>query len=123
LAVDGFGLSPRSYELLQSTFIQKIKFAPQLIKNLAHDAEMCSHVQSFARLALAHGVQMMADGLHSPEQMAVMQRMGCVLGQGAHLSQALSSQQFEDLLIHQARQTHSADQTVQGSPAGVVLSY
>ncbi|MEY2677386.1 MAG: hypothetical protein RLZ00_78 [Pseudomonadota bacterium] len=123
LAVDGFGLSPRSYELLQSTFIQKIKFAPQLIKNLAHDVEMCSHVQSFARLALAHDVQMMVDGLHSPEQMAVMQKMGCVLGQGTHLSQALSSQQFEDLLIHQARQTHSADQTVQGSQAGVVLSY
>jgi EAL domain-containing protein (putative c-di-GMP-specific phosphodiesterase class I) len=123
LAVDGFGLSPRSHELLQNTSIQKIKFAPQLIKNLAHDAEMCSHVQSFARLALAHDVQMMADGLHSPEQMAVMQKMGCVLGQGTHLSQALSSQQFEDLLVRQARQTHSANSTAQVAPAGAALGY
>ena len=94
-----------------------------MIKNLAHDAEMCAHVQSFARLALAHDVQMMADGLHSSEQMAVMQKMGCVLGQGAHLSQALSSQQFEDLLINQARHSHGAQNTAQDTLAGVALSY
>lgn len=123
LAVDGFGLSPRSYELLQNSSIQKIKFAPQLIKNLAHDAEMCAHVQSFARLALAHDVQMMADGLHSSEQMAVMQKMGCVLGQGAHLSQALSSEQFEDLLINQARNSHGAQNTAQDTLAVVALSF
>lgn len=123
LAVDGFGLSPRSHELLQNLSIQKIKFAPQLIKNLAHDAEMCAHVQSFARLALAHDVQMMADGMHSSEQMAVMQKMGCVLGQGAHLSQALSSQQFEDLLVNQARHSHGTQNTVPGTLAGVALSY
>ncbi len=123
LAVDGFGLSPRSHELLQNSSIQKIKFAPQLIKNLAHEAEMCAHVQSFARLALAHDVQMMADGLHSSEQMAVMQKMGCVLGQGAHLSQALSSQQFEDLLINQARNSHGAQNTAQDTLAVVALSF
>jgi EAL domain-containing protein (putative c-di-GMP-specific phosphodiesterase class I) len=123
LAVDGFGLSPRSHELLQNSSIQKIKFAPQLIKNLAHDAEMCSHVQAFARLALAHDVQMMADGLHSDELMAVMQKMGCVLGQGSQLNQAMSPQQFEEVLINQARHTHSMQRNTQSSPVGVALSY
>jgi EAL domain-containing protein (putative c-di-GMP-specific phosphodiesterase class I) len=123
LAVDGFGMSPRSHELLQNLSIQKIKFAPQLIKNLAHDAEMCAHVQSFARLALAHEVQMMADGLHSSEQMAVMQKMGCALGQGVHLGQALSSQQFEDLLVNQARHSHGTQNTAQDTRASVALSY
>lgn len=124
LAVDGFGLSTRSDELLQDTVIQKIKFAPQLIKNLAHDAEMRAHVQSLVNLALANDVQMMADGLHSPDQLAVMQEMGCVVGQGPHLSEALSAQEFEDLLVHQTRQTHSsANSKTQGSTAASALSY
>lgn len=123
LAVDGFGLSSHSHDLLKNTSIQKIKFAPELIKNLMHDQEMCAYVQSFARLALAHDVQMMADGLNCAEQMAVMQRIGCTLGQGKHLGQALKSQQFENLLIHRSRQTRHANGIHQVSTGRVALSY
>jgi EAL domain-containing protein (putative c-di-GMP-specific phosphodiesterase class I) len=123
LAVDCFGLSPRSNELLQSLSIQKIKFAPQLIKNLTHDAEMRAHVQAFSRLALAHDVQMMADGLHSEEQTELMQKMGCVLGQGAHMSQALSPKQFEDMLLNQTRGALKHTQTSMDRLPGVALGY
>ena len=123
LTVDGFGLSTRSHELLQGSTIHKIKFAPQLIKNVVQDAEMCAHVRSFAHLALAHDLQMMADGLHSEAQTEVMQKLGCVLGQGPHLSQTLSSKQFEELLMNQIRQEIAKQKASSSNVSGAVLSY
>jgi len=123
LTVDGFGLSTRSHELLQSNAIHKIKFAPQLIKNVSQDAEMCAHVRSFANLALAHDVQMMADGLHSDDQTEIMQKLGCVLGQGPHLSQALSSKQFEELLINQICKAMAKQKAASNNVSGAALSY
>lgn len=123
LTVDGFGLSTRSPELLQSNTIHKIKFAPQLIKNVVKDAEMYAHVRSFAHLALAHDVQMMADGLHSGAQTEVMQKLGCVLGQGPHLSQALSPKKFEELLVNQIRQMRTKQNAAQSNDSNKALSY
>ena len=123
LTVDGFGLSSRSHELLENLSIQKIKFSPQLIKNITHDAEMLAHVQSFGRLALTHDVQMMADGLNSENQMLMMQKLGCVLGQGPHVSQILSSKQFEELLVHQGRDAFAKQKALQKSSADTALSY
>lgn len=123
LGIDGFGLSPRSHELLHNLDIQKIKFAPQLTKNVAHDPEMLSFVQSFARLALAHEVQMMVDGLHDTQQTAALQKIGCVLGQGVHLSPALSLEKFEELLVNQMSHLQGSPNTNQGTLAGVALGY
>jgi len=123
LTIDGFGLSSRSHELLQSMSIHKIKFAPQLVKNIGHDAQMLSHLQSFARLALAHDVQMMADGLQSEAQTQTMQQLGCILGQGAHLSHALSPKQFETLLAAQANDVISKQQASPSALPGAALSY
>jgi EAL domain-containing protein (putative c-di-GMP-specific phosphodiesterase class I) len=55
----------------------------------------------FANRALAHEVQIMADGLHDQAQTDVMQRLGCVFGQGPYMGHALSVKQFEALLVQQ----------------------
>ena len=101
LTLDGFGMSSRSAELVASLPLHKIKFAGQLIKNVAHDAEMLCHLQMLANSALAHEVQIMADGLHDQAQAQVMQRLGCVFGQGPYMGHALSVKQFEALLVQQ----------------------
>ena len=101
LTLDGFGMSARSAELMESLPLHKIKFAGQLIKNVADDADMLSHVELLANRALAHGVQIMADGLHDQAQTKVMQKLGCVFGQGPFMGHALSVKQFEALLVQQ----------------------
>lgn len=101
LTLDGFGMSSLSAELIESLPLQKIKFAGQLIKNVAVDAEMLNHVEMFANRALAQGVQLIADGLHDQAQTEVMQQLGCVFGQGPFMGQALSVKQFEALLVQQ----------------------
>lgn len=101
LTLDGFGMSPRSAELVASFPLHKIKFAGQLIKNVTDDAQMLSHVETLANSALAQGMQIMANGLHDQAQTEVMQQLGCVFGQGPFMGQALSVKQFEALLVQQ----------------------
>jgi hypothetical protein len=62
---------------------------------------MLGHVEMFAKRALAHEVQIMVDGLHDQAQTDVMQRLGCVFGQGPYMGHALSVKQFEALLVQQ----------------------
>jgi EAL domain-containing protein (putative c-di-GMP-specific phosphodiesterase class I) len=101
LTIDGFGLSVGSAQLLSSLSAQRVKFHPHLIKNVAHDAEMRSWVKSLADVALSREIQLMADGVHAHQQCSEMQKMGCLLGQGAYFDQPMSAQQFSDFLDRQ----------------------
>jgi EAL domain-containing protein (putative c-di-GMP-specific phosphodiesterase class I) len=116
LTLDGFGMSSRSAEFMESLPLNKIKFAGQLIKNVADDADMLSHVEMLANRALAHGVQIMADGLHDQAQTKVMQKLGCVFGQGPFMGHALSVKQFEALLV---QQMHHSFGRLHGSKLGL----
>lgn len=102
LTIDGFGLSSRTQEFLQSSSVHKIKFAPQLIKNIVHDPEMRAFVDELAVMALAHDVQIMTDGLDNEQQVQQAVNLGCILGQGAYFSPPMSSKQFEEMLVSQA---------------------
>lgn len=123
LTVDNFGLSTRSHDLLQNASIRKIKFASLFIKNVETDADMLAHVQSFARLALEHDVQITADGLHSATQTELMQQMGCVLGQGSYLSDVLPAVHFESLLVTQMRDTFAQPQSMKQDLSVAALGY
>lgn len=101
LTLDGFGLSPKAQVLLAQVSVHKVKFAPQLIKNIAHDDEMRAFVQSLANCAFASDLQIMADGLHSAVQAEKIADMGCDLGQGTLFNPPLSAQQFEHVLATQ----------------------
>lgn len=123
LTLDGFGLSARSQELLQITAIQKIKFAPQLIKSVVQDPDMLRHLRSIADLALDNDVQIMADGLQSDDQIEVMHQLGCILGQGPNLGQVLSPKKFEELLINQTNQDLAKQKVTLGNISDAALSY
>jgi EAL domain-containing protein (putative c-di-GMP-specific phosphodiesterase class I) len=101
---------------MESLPLNKIKFAGQLIKNVADDADMLSHVEMLANRALSHDVQIMADGLHDQAQTEVMQGLGCLLGQGPFMGHALSVKQFEALLV---QQMHGSFGPLHGSKLGL----
>jgi EAL domain-containing protein (putative c-di-GMP-specific phosphodiesterase class I) len=102
LTLDGFGLSPQSQDLVAQISVKKVKFSPQLIKNIAHDEQMCAFVESLAQVVQAADLQIMADGIHNAAQAEKITQMGCVLVQGPLFSQPLSSSEFDSLLATQA---------------------
>ena len=111
LTLDGFGLSPKAKDLLAEVSVHKVKLAPQLIKNIAHDDEMFTFVQSLVTYAQASDVQVMTDGLHSDAQANKLAEIGCDLGQGSLLNQPVSAELFENLLASQACKPHLALET------------
>lgn len=119
LTLDGFGLSPKAQDLLAEVLVHKVKFAPQLIKNIAHDDEMFTFVQSLATYAQAFDLQVMADGLHSDAQAQKLHEMNCSLVQGRGFSPPLTALQFENLLSAHAgqfaMQTHSNASALQAA--------
>jgi EAL domain-containing protein (putative c-di-GMP-specific phosphodiesterase class I) len=54
-------------------------------------------MESLIQLGLKLGVQVVAQGIESPEQLAALIRLGCELGQGPLLSPALQPLQAQML--------------------------
>lgn len=99
VTMDGFGLMRSSPQLLKTLPVHKVKLSDRLIKNMMNDAQIDQLVADTIAQALSCGVQVMSDGIESPQQRYELQRMGCVLGQGAYFDQALPANEFETLLI------------------------
>jgi EAL domain-containing protein (putative c-di-GMP-specific phosphodiesterase class I) len=102
LTVDGFGLMQSSLQLLQDFPIHKIKLDGKLIKNLLNDTHVSLLIQDTVSYALARDVQVTTEGIESSQQCTEVEKMGCLLGQGAYLSQPLAVNDFEILLSGQA---------------------
>lgn len=102
LTVDGFGLMQSSLQLLQDFPIHKIKLYGKLIKNLLNDTHVSLLIQDTVSYALARDVQVTTEGIESSQQCTEVEKMGCLLGQGAYLSQPLAVNDFEILLSGQA---------------------
>jgi EAL domain-containing protein (putative c-di-GMP-specific phosphodiesterase class I) len=96
--IDGFGLAKSSLDLLTVLPINKVKLDPKMVKRMSHDAQIDQLIQATIAQALLNDVQVMADGLETIEQRLALQRMGCILGQGAYFQKPLTASQFESFL-------------------------
>jgi EAL domain-containing protein (putative c-di-GMP-specific phosphodiesterase class I) len=99
VTLDGFGLSEQSGFLLETLGVQKIKLAPTLIKNVAHDPYMRDFIQTLTDQALLQNVQIMTHGIQSRDQETAMQKLGCTLGQGSYYGQAMNADTFTSYLV------------------------
>lgn len=98
LTIDQFGLSRQSLDFISTLPVQKIKLDPKLVANLEQDAVIQNLVQATIEHALDHNILVMSDGLSRTAQIEMLAHLGCGLGQGQEMGQALSAQQFENYL-------------------------
>jgi diguanylate cyclase (GGDEF)-like protein/PAS domain S-box-containing protein len=89
VAVDNFGscLAPLSH--LVRLPIDVVKLDPKLTTAATSAGRELALVESVIHLGHTLGVQVIAQGIESPEQLNALCRMGCELGQGHLLSYAL----------------------------------
>jgi Amt family ammonium transporter len=97
LAVDNFGsgLSPLNH--LVRLPIDVLKLDPSLTQAATQAGRQVAVMESLIQLGLKLGVQVVAQGIESPEQLAALIRLGCELGQGPLLSPALQPLQAQML--------------------------
>jgi EAL domain-containing protein (putative c-di-GMP-specific phosphodiesterase class I) len=91
VAIDDFGstLAPLNY--LVHLPVSMIKLAPRLTAAALSSGRQVAVLESLIHLGNMLGLQMVAQGIESQQQLAALTRMGCALGQGSLLSPPLDA--------------------------------
>jgi diguanylate cyclase (GGDEF)-like protein len=89
IAVDNFGCSLAPLNHLVRLPIDVVKMDPRLTAASTTTGRQQAVLESLIHLAHTLGIQVIAQGIENSEQLDALKRMGCELGQGRLLSQAL----------------------------------
>ncbi|MBB3117267.1 bifunctional diguanylate cyclase/phosphodiesterase [Pseudoduganella violacea] len=99
LALDDFGTGYCSVSFLRRFQIDYLKIDPAFIANLddgIHGQELCRAI-----IAMAHtlGIQVIAEGIEHPGQLAILKAAGSDFGQGNLLSEPVSEDKLEKISL------------------------
>jgi EAL domain-containing protein (putative c-di-GMP-specific phosphodiesterase class I) len=97
IAIDNFGSSLAPLNHLMRLPVAVLKLDPRLTDAYTAKARKLTVLKSLVRLGHTLGIQVVAQGIETPEQLTALCRMGCELGQGALLSRLLNPAQALNL--------------------------
>lgn len=107
VALDDFGTGHSSLTLLRSLPIDRVKIDQTFVRELTRDANDTAIVRSVITLANDLGLEVVAEGVETPEQAHVLAQLGCQYAQGYLWARALPIEELTSRLIGQlpAQQT------------------
>ena len=82
IAIDDFGTGYSSLTYLKRFPVDLLKVDRSFIAGLGVNADDSSIVRSVIELAHAFGIEAVAEGIETPEQLAALEGLGCRFGQG-----------------------------------------
>jgi diguanylate cyclase (GGDEF)-like protein/PAS domain S-box-containing protein len=99
LAVDDFGTGYSSLLYLRRFPVQQLKVDRTFVACLEQSSEDLAIVRAVIELAHALGLEAVAEGVETAEQLAVLREMGCDRGQGYLWSKPLPAAEVRKLLF------------------------
>lgn len=108
LCIDDFGTGYSSLGRLQKFPVDTIKVDRSFVKRLGISAPETEIVQTIVNLAHSLGLDLVAEGIETPEQLQKLQEFGYEFGQGYVFSRPLSSQMATQLLCNVSDQVQVA---------------
>ena len=97
-SVDDFGTGYSSLSYLRRYAVQTLKIDRSFVEDLAEDGETHAIVEAITVLARALGMDVTAEGVETPAQVAQLQAIGCARGQGFYFSKPVSNEAVAELL-------------------------
>ncbi|WP_407571940.1 EAL domain-containing protein [Deinococcus altitudinis] len=98
LALDDFGTGYSSLSWLQSLPIEQLKLDRSLLEHATEEPRRELVLASFVTLAQTLGMTVVAEGIETPAQLALLRHMGCDFGQGYFLSRPITPEAVLNLL-------------------------
>jgi diguanylate cyclase (GGDEF)-like protein/PAS domain S-box-containing protein len=101
LAIDDFGTGHSSLAYLKQFPVHEVKVDRAFVKGIADSRVDSAIVRAVIDLANAIGIDAVAEGVETTEQLNGLKLLGCPVGQGFFFSRPLQAKQFNDLLRKQ----------------------
>lgn len=98
ISIDDFGTGYSNLRYLECFPLSEIKIDRSFVRDLAQSAAKRVIVESVVRLGVALNLGVVAEGIETEEERAIVQALGCAVGQGFLLSPPVIESQFEQLL-------------------------
>src|SRR5215208_4088399 len=98
LDLDDFGTGYSSLSYLKNFPVDGVKLDKSFVEGLAEDTAGMALVRKFIELCHTLGLEVLAEGIETPEQATLLKEMGCDLGQGYYFGRLLPSEEFAERL-------------------------
>jgi diguanylate cyclase (GGDEF)-like protein/PAS domain S-box-containing protein len=98
LSTDDFGTGYSSLSYLQKFPFDRLKIDRSFIDKMEDDAKSASIVKTILMLGENLGIEVVAEGIESQQQLAHLRRLGCTLGQGYLFSRPASALEARGLI-------------------------
>lgn len=106
LAQDDFGKGYSSYFNLVSTPFTELKIDRSLVFGCVENENLEAALASIVALGKKLGLTVVAEGVETPQELALLGRLKCDQAQGFQISKAVDPQQFSNLLYDSAPTDH-----------------
>ncbi|MDE2295247.1 MAG: EAL domain-containing protein [Gammaproteobacteria bacterium] len=103
LAIDDFGTGYSSLSALQQFPIGTLKIDQSFVRGVASDADAAAIVRTIIDMGKSLELEVVAEGVELPEQLAFLRERGCEFAQGRLFGDAMSGPEFLALLERQER--------------------
>ncbi len=117
LAIDDFGTGYASLAYLRQLPVDIIKIDPSFVDGLGRDETLALLTRTVVKVGNDLGLQVVAEGIEQPRQLAALREMGCGYGQGFLVARPMAAPGVEALI-----RTASSNGTAPGVPPGVPSS-
>jgi len=98
LSQDDFGTGYSSYMNLVSAPFTELKIDRSLVRGCNASEELAQALTSIVNLGRQLGLTVVAEGVETAQELALLRKVGCTQVQGFLISQAVSAGQFQHLL-------------------------
>jgi EAL domain-containing protein (putative c-di-GMP-specific phosphodiesterase class I)/DNA-binding NarL/FixJ family response regulator len=98
IKLDDFGTGYSSLAYLQQFPFDTLKIDRSLVEPLAPGTESAAIVETIIALARTLNMQVVAEGIETPQQLKLLQQLGCQYGQGFWFSRPVDLKHFRALL-------------------------
>ena len=99
ICIDDFGVGYSSLSYLKRLPADALKIDKTFVKGIGEDDEDTAIVRMVVDLAHTLGMKVIAEGVETDRQSALLEEMGCDMAQGFHFDRALPPEAVSELLL------------------------
>jgi len=101
ISLDDFGSGHCSIAFLKRFDVDYLKIDPVFVSNLIEGGDGLLICEAIIAMAHKLGIKVIAEGIETPQQLAILTAAGCDFGQGYLLSKPISGEELEKQLQKQ----------------------